>query len=187
MHPLTFPELQSAIEAQFGPALIESADAEVTQPWLQIEVSQLASLCQWLRDEEALAFDFLHNLSGVDYGESANALGVVYHLSSLLHEHQLVLKVRLDRASPAAVPSLADIWRAADWHEREAYDLLGIPFTGHPDLRRILMPADWEGHPLRKDYQTAEHYHEIPIDYQDSPQGNEELARWQQNRPEERE
>lgn len=178
MNTRTFSHLRSAIEAQFGAEIIEAADAEARQPWLQVQTARLAALCQWLKDDKAMAFDFLHNLSGVDYGEKEDALGVVYHLSSLLHEHQLVLKVRLDRAQPAAVPSVAQVWRAADWHERETYDLLGIPFADHPDLRRILLPADWAGHPLRKDYQTAEQYHDIPIDYEDTPQGNEELKRW---------
>jgi NADH-quinone oxidoreductase subunit C len=182
VNPKTFSQLRSAIEAQFGAELVEAADAEARQPWLEVQTARLAELCRWLKDEEAMAFDFLHNVSGVDYGEKEGALGVVYHLSSLLHEHQLVLKVRLDRAQPEAVPSLAAIWRTADWHEREAYDLLGIPFAEHPDLRRILMPADWEGHPLRKDYQNAETYHDIPIEYQDSPQGNEELKQWRKEK-----
>ena len=98
-------------------------------------------------------------------GEAKGQLEVVYHLSSLIHEHQLVLKVRTDRNEPAPIPSVTRVWKAADWHEREAFDLLGIPFSDHPDLRRILLPDDWEGNPLRKDYVEAEKYRDIKIKY----------------------
>mgnify|MGYP006271304537 FL=1 len=165
---MTFSAIQHALVARFGQELILEANEEVIQPWLKVRPEQLPAMAQYLRDEPALQFDFLHNLSGVDYGEKAGKLGVVYHLSSLIHEHQLVFKVEIDRNDPQPVPSVAAVWRAADWHEREAYDLVGIPFSGHPDLRRILMPADWQGHPLRKDYQTDDTYHGIPIDYDDA-------------------
>ncbi len=165
---MEFSAIRQAIEQKFGPEVIEAADPSAHQPWLQLRLDALLPVGRYLRDEETLLFDFLHNLSGVDYGEKVNQLGVVYHLSSLIHEHQLVLKVRLDRAAPPPVTSLSALWRAADWHEREAYDLLGIPFADHPDLRRILMPADWDGHPLRKDYQSAERYHDVPIAYEDA-------------------
>jgi NADH-quinone oxidoreductase subunit C len=104
-------------------------------------------------------------LSGVDYG-AGQSLGVVYHLQSMTLMHQIVLKVELPRVSPS-VPSEALIWRTADWHEREAYDLFGIRFEGHPDLRRIFLPDDWEGHPLRKDYVVQEFYHDIRVPFPD--------------------
>lgn len=146
-------------------------DQTVKQPWLEVAPVHWPQLAQYLRDTPELAFDFLHCLTGVDYGLKVGKVGVIYHLSSLLHEHQLVIKITLPYPvnqigdPQPGIPSVAHIWRAADWHEREAYDLVGIPFQGHPDLRRMLLPEDWQGHPLRKDYQTAESYHDIQIDY----------------------
>ena len=89
---------------------------------------------------------------------------MLYHLYSIPHDIHLALKVELDRTKPE-VDSVTEIWKTADWHEREAYDLLGIHFKNHPDLRRILLPDDWEGHPLRKDYVEQEKYHEIKVKY----------------------
>ena len=92
---------------------------------------------------------------------------VVYHLSSLPLEHTFVIRVVIARDfdNLQAIPSIASLWRTADWHEREAYDLFGIPFSDHPDLRRILLPNDWEGHPMRKDYKEQEYYHGITVKY----------------------
>ena len=84
----------------------------------------------------------------------------VYHFLSYQHDHEAVIKIKLDRENPR-VASVMDLWPAADWHEREAYDLVGIVYEGHQDLRRILLPDDWEGHPLRKDYKQPEEYHGI--------------------------
>jgi len=94
---------------------------------------------------------------------------VIYHLNSIPFEHSFVLKVEVTRNKEdeplPQVFSLTPIWKTADWHEREAYDLVGIDFIGHPDLRRILLPADWQGHPLRKDYKEQEFYHGIKVKY----------------------
>jgi NADH-quinone oxidoreductase subunit C len=113
-----------------------------------VKGEDLVSLAAHLKDEPALAFDFLSDLTGVEY---ADRFEVVYHLYSIPHSHRLRVKVRLERDNPTA-PSVTSVWPTADWHEREAYDLLGITFSGHPNLVRILMPDDFEGHPLRKDY-----------------------------------
>ena len=94
-------------------------------------------------------------------------LEIVYHLSSTLNKHTLVVKVKSPRwkddqtGALPEIPSLVDVWKTADWHERETYDLSGIHFVGHPDLRRILCPEDWVGHPLRKDYEMPLEYHGI--------------------------
>jgi NADH-quinone oxidoreductase subunit C len=102
-----------------------------------------------LRDGEDTAFDFLYCLSGVDM---TKYLMVVYHLRSTKHNHSLVLKVKTeDRVNPA-FDTVCDIWRTAEFHEREVYDLLGITFNNHPDLRRIFLDESWQGYPLRKDY-----------------------------------
>jgi NADH-quinone oxidoreductase subunit C len=107
--------------------------------WLQV--------AEVLKDDSDCQFDLLVSLSAVDWKTHREA---VYHFYSLSHHHWLVVKVKADAED--RIPSVYGIWPAVDWHEREAYDLMGILFDGHPDLKRILMPTDWEGHPLRKDY-----------------------------------
>ncbi len=118
-----------------------------------IEAGSLRDICLHLRDDPAWQFNMLHCVSGIDQGEK---LGVVYHLFSLTKRHFAVLKTEVPKES-ATVPSLTSVWPAADWLERETYDLLGVRFEGHPDLRRILLPEDWEGHPLWKDYEMPGH------------------------------
>ena len=103
--------------------------------------------------------DYLSLVTGIDW-DKENKMEVVYHLSSIQHHHAIAVHAYLDRNDPK-VPSIVDLYGAANWHERETYDLLGIVFEGHPDLRRILLPDDWVGHPLRKDYQFPEEYHGI--------------------------
>jgi NADH-quinone oxidoreductase subunit C len=106
--------------------------------------------------------DYLDCLSGVDLGK--NMLGVTYNLSSITHHHKLTVKVEVSREKPE-IHSVSSIWGTADWHEREAFDLFGIVFTNHPDLRRILLPDDWDGHPLRKDYKVPEFYRGMKVPY----------------------
>jgi NADH/F420H2 dehydrogenase subunit C len=106
------------------------------------------SLAQQLKENKELAFDYLFNLTGVDYGDT---LGVVYHLESTTYHHVVVVKVSADRQNPQ-IPTICDIWRTAEFHEREAFDFLGIHFINHPDLRRMFLDEEWKGYPLRKDY-----------------------------------
>ncbi|MCS7253704.1 MAG: NADH-quinone oxidoreductase subunit C [Armatimonadota bacterium] len=110
----------------------------------------LIELCKLLHDEPSLCFDYLRCISTVDWIEDGQ-IEVVYHLYSMAHGHCIIIKVRIPREEPK-LPTVSGIWAAANWLEREAYDLMGVVFDGHPDLRRILLPQDWEGHPLRKDY-----------------------------------
>lgn len=146
--------------------VIEDVQDSGLQPALYIRAEHLLEVCSLLRDTEGLYFDFLANLTAVDYFPDPY-FEIVYNLTSIPYQKQLTLKVRVvaERGLEKlpAVPSVAEIWRTADWHEREAFDLMGVFFTEHPDLRRILMPDDWIGHPLRKDYSDPETYHGIPI------------------------
>ena len=118
-----------------------------------VEAAALKDICVFLRDEPDWQFNMLHCISGVDQGET---LAVVYHLFSTTKRHFVVLKVEVPKDSPV-VPSLAGMWPTANWLERETYDLFGIRFEGHPDPRRILLPDEWVGHPLLKDYQMPTH------------------------------
>lgn len=167
---LTFQQLHAALLQQFGSGAILAAGPDAPQPWLEIAPARLVEVCTYLRDAEHLRFDYLASLSGVDLGPEDGRMLVVYHLNALTTGLSLVLKVHVPRGtdddlSHCSLPSVAHIWLAAEWHEREAYDLLGITFTGHPDPRRMLMPEDWQGHPLRKDYQEQQAYHGIDVSY----------------------
>jgi NADH-quinone oxidoreductase subunit C len=172
---MTPPQIVQALQARFGER-IRSALPEGKHPRVHIEVADWREVAEFLRNDPALQFDWLANLSGVDY-VADNEFCVVYDLWSFDLNHSFAVKVYAPRADDAVFPTVVDLWPAADWHEREAFDLLGIRFDGHPDLRRILLADDWEGYPLRKDYVFPREYHGIP--------GSVELD-WQQKRPPEK-
>lgn len=140
-------------------------------PRIHLDAADWREAAEFLRRDPELQFDWLRCLSGVDYAAD-DSLCCVYDLWSFDRRHAFGVKVYCRRAEPR-VPSVADLWPAADWQEREAYDLFGIVFDGHPDLRRILCADDWEGHPLRKDYVFPREYHGIPasveLDWQQKP------------------
>ena len=121
--------------------------------WLNVFVmpQELKSFVQQIRSTEDLHFDYLFCLTCVDWKTHFN---MVYHFSSTIHRHNFVLKVKIDRANPE-IETVSDIWRTAEMLEREVYDLFGVIFLNHPDLRRLIMPDDWQGWPLRKDYEDA--------------------------------
>lgn len=154
-------EIYQQLKDKYGEAVIEWNDQQPTDPFVIVASEQLFDICHSLRDNEQFQFDYLMCLSGMDYGDN---VGVVYHLYSMQLRHKLVLKVIVPKSNPS-VPSVERIWRSADWHEREAYDLMGVRFEGHHNLIRILCPYDWEGHALRKDYKTPESYHGMKIAY----------------------
>jgi NADH-quinone oxidoreductase subunit C len=175
---MTAAEIAALLEEKFG-AKIKSKklDAAGFDPFVEVEVSAIVEVCQFLRDDERTKFQFLQCISGVDYLETdpkkASKAGfephleVVYHLQSYTHRHRFTLKIILPRwkdnkpGELPEVPSVSGVWKVADWHEREVYDLTGVWFTGHPDLSRILLADDWVGHPLRKDYEFPLEYHGI--------------------------
>lgn len=160
---MTFSEITDLLTTQFGAGL--QPNTQNIQPYLTVPTEPLAELCQFLRDDDRLFFDLLACITAIDNGTQADTMDVIYNLTSIPYGHDLMLKVVVPRNSQGAtlpaIPSVAHIWRTANWHEREAFDLVGIYFDNHPDLRRILLPADWVGHPLRTDYQEPEQYHGI--------------------------
>src|ERR1700761_355963 len=165
---MSFAEIRSLLIEKFGESVIVGEETTGLQPALLIDPDRIADVCLELRNNPKTYFDFLSCLSGVDYGVEDRRFGVVYHLSSIPYHLQLVLKISAtnDRSldNLPTFPTVSHVYRTADWHEREAYDMTGIFFEGHPDLRRILMPDDWQGFPLRKDYKNAEYYKGIKID-----------------------
>jgi NADH-quinone oxidoreductase subunit C len=165
---MNLDEIKSILIQKFGESVIVGEETTGLQPALLIDPDRIADVCRELRDNPKTYFDFLSCLSGVDYGVEVNRFGVVYHLASIPYQTQLTLKVNKennrDLENLPSFPSITSVYHSADWHEREAFDMEGIFFEGHPDLRRILMPDDWEGYPLRKDYKNAEFYKGIKID-----------------------
>ncbi|MFN4145721.1 MAG: NADH-quinone oxidoreductase subunit C [Runella sp.] len=162
---MTFDEIFEYLQLRLDITSLEVKNAQALQPQIEVKPEYLPTLCQFLRDDERLYFDYLACLTAIDNGPEKDTLEVIYHLSSLVYEHNLVLKTTVSRALGAFVPTVSTIWRTADWHEREAFDLVGVCFEAHPDLRRILLPNDWEGHPLRKDYEEQTTYHGIKVKY----------------------
>jgi NADH-quinone oxidoreductase subunit C len=159
---MTPQEISDKLKAAFGDKIVEAKTEAVPDPYVKIAPAAMLDVATFLRNEADLDFDFLMCLSGVDNGK--NILGVVYHLYSMTRRHKIVLKVDVVRES-ATVPSVAAVWPTADWHEREAYDMVGITFAGHPDHRRILLPEDYPGHPLRKDFKVPEFYQGMKVPY----------------------
>ncbi len=117
---------------------------------ITIKKEDLPLICKFLRDEPELKYDFLSDVCGVDYPQREKRFDVIYNLYSLPFRWRIRLKVKLDEGE--SVLSVTPIWKGANWLEREVFDMFGVKFDNHPDLRRILMPDDWEGHPLRKTY-----------------------------------
>ena len=162
---MTTIEIQNIIQQELS---IETILEEGLQTALLVPTDKLLVVAQLLHEHEQLYFDMLSCVTGIDNGPEKGSMEVLYELYSIPYGVALRLKVVLDRPEKelAEVPSLTGIWKAANWLERETYDLLGINFEGHPDMRRILLPADWEGYPLRKDYEIQEYYHGIKVKYE---------------------
>jgi len=161
----TAEEIRDKIDTAFSEANPELKKGDIGDPWIELPAAQLKEVAKYLRDDEDLRFDVLMCLSGVHY-KKEEELGVAYHLHSTGKNHKVSLKVRVPEADPV-VPSVESIWKTADWHEREAFDMVGVKFSGHPNHTRILCPDDWEGHPLRKDYVQQEFYQGIPTGYEE--------------------
>ncbi|WP_423147220.1 NADH-quinone oxidoreductase subunit C [Rubrolithibacter danxiaensis] len=166
---MTFEEIQALLLNKFGAEIIIGEEKAGLQPALIIEASSIDKVCMELRDNSTTYFDFLACITAVDMGVQENKFAVVYNLTSIPYKLSLTLKVYVennrDPENLPLLPSVSAVWRTAEWHEREAYDLVGIFFENHPDLRRILLPDDWVGYPLRKDYTNPEYYKGIKVEY----------------------
>ena len=162
--PVFLEKLEAAL-----PGAVTGRTLEALDPWIEVAPDRLVDVCRWLKESSDPRFDALECVTAVDWFEPdakkaakvawQPRLELVYHLWSTSARVSLVLKLALPRwkndtaGELPEVPSVAGVWRTADWHEREVYDMSGVNFIGHPDLRRILCPEDWEGYPLRKDYE----------------------------------
>jgi len=135
----------------WNPAAIQSVKFDRDEMTIYVDRPYIRESCALLRDNPQFPFNFLSDITCVDWYPSEPRFEVVYHLLSIAKKDRVRLKVRLDGSSPV-VESITSVWSGANFFEREVFDLFGVRFTGHPYLRRILMPEDWEGHPLRKDY-----------------------------------
>ena len=141
--PLVGQDVAELIAEHIPQAVVEASDE-----WVIIRPDLLLQVAQFLKATPGLELNYLNCVTGVDY---LDYLEVVYHLTSMEHNHSLVLKVRCSREKPE-MPSVVSVWRGADLQEREIFDLLGITFVGHPNLKRIFMWEGFKGHPLRRDY-----------------------------------
>lgn len=170
-------DIHKILLQRFGADVAGQNPHKAIDPWIEVAAGEIVSVATFLRDDPELQFDHLNDLCGVDYFEpdpkKAEKFGhpphieIVYQLSSTKRLHRLKLKVRLPRwqddvpGQLPSLPSVSGVWGIANWHEREAFDLVGVRFTGHPNLRRILCPEDWVGHALRKDYEFPLEYHGV--------------------------
>ena len=174
--PVTAAAL-AVIEAEV-PGAVVASQLDGPHPWIQVGVDHLRGACRALKEHADTQLDCCHLISGVDWPDANDGAGemeAVYHLVSyrkpvedayrtrpVKNDPFVALKVRVPRDKPE-VPTVMDIWTGADWHERETWDLCGIRFTGRQSLHRILLPEDWPGHPLRKDWVFPASYHGVPI------------------------
>ena len=135
-------------------SIIEGKEVLLVSPdnWMEVSTK--------LKNESDLDFDYLMCISSYDKGDG-KVYGVAYNFFSTTKNHYLEVRVEIEDGT--SIPSVVSLWKTANWHEREAYDMMGIQFEGHPDLKRILLSEDWEGHPLRKNFKEPDYYHGIPV------------------------
>jgi NADH-quinone oxidoreductase subunit C len=151
-------EIAALLGERFAAKILESK-LDGTNPWSAVDPAAILDICRFLRDDDGLRMDHLECLAGVDYKDRIEVVYIVY---SMKHGHRYTIKCRMPREAPR-LQSVESVWGVANWHEREAFDMLGIVFEGHSDLRRILLPDDWEGYPLRKDYKFPTSYRDMPV------------------------
>jgi NADH-quinone oxidoreductase subunit C len=150
----------SATARQLTPVIDETASPKA----IRVHEADLVNVCTELHQNQQTYFDLLSCITAIDNGPATGTIEIAYNLYSIPYNIHLMLKVILPRDN-SEVGSISSIYKTANWHEREIYDMFGVSFRNHPDLRRILLPADWEGNPLRKDYKQQEYYKNIKVDY----------------------
>ncbi len=146
------PDGEQAIQRlrqKFPDAIVHTGECR-EQHWVELKVDRLLEICRWLRDDPSNSYDYLVDVTATHWPDDPQPMELVYHLYSYATGDRLRIKTRVRDKTP--VPSLAGLWKSADWNEREVYDMFGISFEGHPDLRRILMPEDYTDFPLRKEF-----------------------------------
>ena len=168
---MTVEEIYERLRERFGAEVIGEMIATDTSdrrnvvvfdpPQIRVQADRIAEVGAFCREDDALRFDSLMNLASVHVEPR---LAVVYVLHSMTHHHKVALRVEVPRRDPR-IPTVAHVWRTAEWHEREAADMMGFVFEGHPDPRPILLPEGWEGHPLLKDYETPLFYKGMRVPY----------------------
>ncbi len=170
-------EIFEMLKSKFGEDILELKPAQPLDAIVSVNPLKIKEICIFLYYDKSLSFDSLMCLSAVDdaNGEkvkderdietiNGGTLSIYYSLDSIKLRHKITLKISVPRENPETY-SVESVWKCADWHEREAYDMFGIKFIDHPDLRRILLPDDWEGYPLRKDYLVPEFYQGMKVPY----------------------
>ncbi len=171
--PKTAQNVADALKAKFGAETVKAVeDQQAGDHFVIVDSAKISEILLFLRDDSAFYCSNLQVISAVDFtpkGENEetqrkafDTIELLYALQSYAHKHEIRIKVRLDRAAPR-VASATGIFRSANWYERECYDLLGVHFEGHPNHKRILLPPDWIGHPLRKDYEFPEEYNGMKV------------------------
>jgi NADH-quinone oxidoreductase subunit C len=148
-------EVYASLERLFS-GKVRDFKEEAHEPYLFVEPAAIVEVCRFLHNAPGFRFEVLSDLTAVDWPKEEK-IQMVYHLFSYSYNHQIVLKVDLPRDNPR-IATLENVWKVANWFEREVYDLFGVIFEGHSDLRRIMLPEDWLGYPLRKDYVEEEEY-----------------------------
>ena len=148
-------EIFARLEQQF-PGKVSEFRGDISEPYCLVSAPAIVDVCRFLRDDAGVKFEVLSDLTALDWPKDEK-IQVVYHLYSYPNKQQMVLKVDLPRENPR-IATVEEIWKVANWFEREVFDLFGVIFEGHSDLRRIMLPEDWVGYPLRKDYIEQEEY-----------------------------
>ncbi len=156
---MTPTEIKEIIQKNFPDSVVEND--ELGDHQVELKGENWADIAKFLKENPSLYMDQLECISGVDLGEE-KPLQSRYNLHSMEHRHKIEVVITLSKDNPS-VPSIEQVWGIGDWFERETYDMYGIVYEGHRDLRRILLPEDWEGWPLRKNYETPESYHGIIV------------------------
>lgn len=165
-------DIFTAVKEKVGDSVVHVEDE--AEPHLTLGGDKLVEACEFLKGDPRLDCDLLSCITAVDLkglkGEKDEGFEMIYHIESTTKLHSVALRLRVSRDQPI-LPSICHVWATADWHEREAYDLMGVQFTGHPNLTRILCAEDWVGHPLRKDYEFPTHYHGIVCEFEGNEDG----------------